>query len=111
LRFRRVQMFRPPRRHPLAPPRDEEVCCCPGKLTVPRRSTKPEQRSPGRSTSGRNCLFDDAGFSREEASSLVKELFEERAATVRGNGIMRIVMGFGLMCVPVVALFIFMSVE
>jgi hypothetical protein len=50
------------------------------------------------------------GFSREEASSLVKELFQERAVTVRGNGIKRIVIGFALMCVPVVALFIFLSV-
>jgi hypothetical protein len=50
------------------------------------------------------------GFTREEASSLVKELFQERAATVRGNGIMRIVMGFGLMCVPVVAFIVFMSI-
>jgi len=49
------------------------------------------------------------GFSREEASSLVKELFHERAATVRGNGIRRIVIGVALMCVPVVALFIFLS--
>ncbi len=50
------------------------------------------------------------GFTREEASSLVKDLFQERAATVRGNGIMRIVMGFGLMCVPVVAFIVFMSI-
>jgi hypothetical protein len=50
------------------------------------------------------------GFSREEASSLVKELFQERAATVRGNGIKRIVIGCALMCVPVVALSIFLSV-
>ena len=49
------------------------------------------------------------GFSREEASSLVKKLFQERAATVRGNGIRRIVIGVALMCVPVVALFIFLS--
>ncbi len=50
------------------------------------------------------------GFSRDEASTLVHELFRERAATVRGNGIRNIVVGIGLMCTPIVAYIIFMSI-
>ena len=50
------------------------------------------------------------GFSRDEASALVNELFRERAATVRGNGIRNIVVGSGLVCVPIVAFIIFMSI-
>ncbi len=49
------------------------------------------------------------GFSREEASDLVDELFEERAATIRGNGVINIVVGIFLICVPIAALFLFMS--
>lgn len=48
------------------------------------------------------------GFSREEASGLVNELFRERAATVRANGIRKILTGIGLIAVPIVTLIIFM---
>jgi len=51
------------------------------------------------------------GFSREEGSSLVQELFQERAATIRGDGIKKIVTGIGLMCVPIVAFVIFMIIR
>jgi hypothetical protein len=47
------------------------------------------------------------GLGREEASSLVAALFQERAATIRANGIRKIVMGTGLVFVPIVAFFIF----
>jgi len=50
------------------------------------------------------------GFSRPEAASLVEGLFQERAATIRGNGIKKIVLGIAMMFVPVVAVFIFLSV-
>ncbi|HKS36832.1 MAG TPA: hypothetical protein VJW76_06560 [Verrucomicrobiae bacterium] len=46
-------------------------------------------------------------FSYEEASRLVRELFRERAVTIRRNGIKKTVIGVGLMCVPVVAFIIF----
>ena len=49
------------------------------------------------------------GIGYEEASAMVGELFQERAATLRGIGIKKIVGGFALMAVPVVAFFIFMS--
>jgi len=41
------------------------------------------------------------GFSREEAYELVDELFSERAATIRGNGIMKIITGACLICLPI----------
>jgi len=50
------------------------------------------------------------GFSREEASSLVGDLFRERAATVRGNGIKKIFTGIGLIAVPIVSLIIFLMI-
>jgi hypothetical protein len=50
------------------------------------------------------------GFSHEEASDLVREMFRERAATVRANGIRKILTGIGLMAVPIVALIIFHSI-
>jgi len=50
------------------------------------------------------------GLSRKEASSLVEGMFKERAATIRRNGIKKIVIGIALMCVPVVAFLIFTSI-
>lgn len=50
------------------------------------------------------------GFSYEEASSLVQEMFRERAATIRTNGIKKILVGIAFMCVPVALFFIFMSI-
>ena len=50
------------------------------------------------------------GFSPEEATGLVREMFRERAATVRVNGIRKILTGIGLMAVPIVALIIFLSI-
>lgn len=50
------------------------------------------------------------GYSHAEASDLVKELFKERAAEIRVNGIKKIVLGVILICVPVVVLFIFLSI-
>src|SRR5207249_9461336 len=49
------------------------------------------------------------GFSQEEASSFVGTLFQERARTIRANGIRKSFTGIGLMCVPVVALIVFLS--
>jgi hypothetical protein len=48
-------------------------------------------------------------FSAEEAKELVDEMFQERAATIRGNGIQKIVVGCGLICVPIVSLLIFLA--
>ncbi len=50
------------------------------------------------------------GFSKEEASGLVHEMFRERAATVRANGIRKILTGIGLVAVPIVALIIFLCI-
>lgn len=50
------------------------------------------------------------GFDRDEASNLVKAVFRERAAEVRANGIRKIFTGVGLMCVPIIALVIFLCI-
>jgi len=50
------------------------------------------------------------GFSAQEASTLVREMFQERAATIRTNGIKKILMGIAMMCVPIIAFVIFMSI-
>jgi hypothetical protein len=44
------------------------------------------------------------GFTHAEASGLVDEMFKVRAAETRANGVKKILIGFGMMCVPVVAL-------
>ena len=49
------------------------------------------------------------GLSYEEASALVKEMFQERAAAIRRNGFKKLAVGIGLMCVPFIALAIFLS--
>ena len=50
------------------------------------------------------------GISGEEASGLVAALFEERAVTIRKNGVRKVILGSALMCVPVIAFITFMSV-
>ncbi len=50
------------------------------------------------------------GFSREEATELVREMIRERAAMVRGTGIGKILTGLGMMAVPIVALIIFLII-
>lgn len=47
------------------------------------------------------------GFSHEEASDFVRELFKIRMAETRGNGIRNIVVGSGMICVPIVTYIIF----
>lgn len=47
------------------------------------------------------------GISYEEAAPFVDSLFQERAATIRRTGILRIVIGLGLIAVPVFTLFMF----
>ncbi len=48
-------------------------------------------------------------FSVAEANELVTKLFKERAAEMRSRGISKIIKGIGLMCVPVIALLVFLS--
>ena len=50
------------------------------------------------------------GFGREEASELVQEMFRERVATIRANGIKKLIFGAALVCVPIVALVFFLSI-
>jgi hypothetical protein len=49
------------------------------------------------------------GLSYEEASALVKEMFAERAATIRRNGFKKLVTGLAMMFVPVIAWLAFMA--
>jgi hypothetical protein len=51
------------------------------------------------------------GYNREEAMELVKALVKERTSAVRANGIRKMIIGFGLMWVPVIALIIFLSIH
>jgi hypothetical protein len=50
------------------------------------------------------------GFSHQEALDLVEPIFRERAAAVRNNGIRKILIGSAMMCVPIVALIIFLHI-
>lgn len=47
------------------------------------------------------------GLSREEAKGVVEGLVKERLANLRGAGMRKILIGAGLMCVPVVAYVVF----
>ncbi len=49
------------------------------------------------------------GFTREEATPFVQQLFNERARTVRKNGIGKMIVGTGMLFVPLVFYFIFAS--
>src|SRR6185295_1791130 len=49
------------------------------------------------------------GISYEEASSLVAPMVQERNATLRGIGLRKTLIGSGLVCVPILAWFIFTS--
>jgi len=44
------------------------------------------------------------GFVYAEANELVEDMFKVRAAETRANGVRKMVIGFGMMCVPVIAL-------
>ena len=50
------------------------------------------------------------GFTLPEATELVTKLFKERTAAVRANGIRKIIIGIGLMCVPIIGLVVFLSI-
>jgi len=49
------------------------------------------------------------GFSYQEASAVVNEMFGERAATIRANGIKYIIGSVPIMCIPAAAYFGFRS--
>ncbi|MEW6155838.1 MAG: hypothetical protein AB1813_00295 [Verrucomicrobiota bacterium] len=50
------------------------------------------------------------GFNHEEASSLVGDLFKERAATIRKNGMKKVFKGIALVFVPIIALIVFLAI-
>ena len=50
------------------------------------------------------------GFTLPEATEVATNLFKERTAAVRSNGIRKIIFGSGMICVPIVALIIFLSI-
>jgi hypothetical protein len=51
------------------------------------------------------------GYNREEAMELTKALVKERTSAVRANGIRKMIIGFGLIWVPVIALIVFLSIH
>ena len=50
------------------------------------------------------------GISYEEADELVRKMFKERLATIRGRGIVKIIVGILLIGVPIAAWLIFVSI-
>ena len=50
------------------------------------------------------------GFSAQDANALVQEMYAERTATIRANGIRKIVIGIGLICVPIASLLYFLAI-
>lgn len=51
------------------------------------------------------------GYGKDEAAALLDELVQERAATVRGKGIMNIIGGIILICLPIGGYFALMTGE
>jgi hypothetical protein len=49
------------------------------------------------------------GFSYQDANDAVAEMWKERAAEIRKNGMKKIFMGCGLLCVPVVGVIMFLT--
>ncbi|HTV42346.1 MAG TPA: hypothetical protein VMF08_17380 [Candidatus Sulfotelmatobacter sp.] len=49
-------------------------------------------------------------YTLPEATELATKLFKERTAAVRSNGIRKIIIGIGMICVPIIALVIFLSI-
>jgi hypothetical protein len=47
------------------------------------------------------------GFSHAEANEIASTVFKERAAAVRANGIRKMIIGFSMMWVPVIAFIVF----
>ena len=50
------------------------------------------------------------GFGADEAKATVAPLLDQRAQTVRKEGVSKVVIGIGMMCVPVIAFFIFRAI-
>ena len=51
------------------------------------------------------------GFGHHEASELVQTLAAERKVAVRANGVRKIGIGSGMMCVPVIAFLYFLHIR
>lgn len=50
------------------------------------------------------------GFTYPEAQALVQSMFKERTSAIRKNGVKKVFLGCGMICVPIVSLIIFLSV-
>ena len=50
------------------------------------------------------------GYTLPEATELATKLFKERTAAVRSNGIRKIIIGSGMVCVPIIALVVFLAI-
>jgi hypothetical protein len=117
-----------PRRAPLrvatpTPAEDRAASAAPTRTEVLRPTLLPGQvdRAQAEHEARAKILWGDSreevfkylriqGFGHEEAFALVQELFLERAATIRSDGIRKIVIGTGLICVPIVSLLIFFAI-
>ena len=50
------------------------------------------------------------GFTYPEAQALVQSMFKERTITIRKNGVKKVFIDSGMICVPIVSLIIFLSI-
>jgi len=50
------------------------------------------------------------GFNVQDATTLVREMCAERTATIRANGIRKIFIGSGMICVPIASFFYFLAI-
>ena len=49
------------------------------------------------------------GFSAQDATAMVQEMWAERTATIRANGIRKIAISSGMICIPIVSFLGFLS--
>jgi hypothetical protein len=99
------------------------VATAPEPVTTPERARLPGQMAPDRAEAEAKSkiMWGDTpadvtkfllsqGFTSEEANSVIASLLNHRAEVVRKTGIHKIIVGFGMMCVPVIAFIVFKSI-
>jgi hypothetical protein len=100
------------------PPQAEERTAsgAPASRRVPGRTNREQSEKQarlkiewGETPAAVNAYLVVQGWTREEASDFVDELFRERVSTLRVTGIRKIVVGAVLTCVPVLVFFLFMA--
>jgi hypothetical protein len=112
----RIRIATPPSAIHLATP-----AATPAPAARPRGTTAQPDRTQAEFEARAKILWGDPpeavitylmiqGIDRAEASDMVNEMFRERTATIRATGIRNIVVGTGLVAIPIVTLIIFLSI-